>query len=131
MIKGLMAIGIVLLSFPSLLYSQSSSQSQMAASDIYKSASPSVVLIETYGEDGKVSAAGSGFLVGASGEILTNYHVIAHTKRATVRLANDDAYDDVTVLDIDKRKDIALIKIKAVGVPYLKLGRSGSLQVGS
>src|SRR5256885_2198963 len=103
---------------------------QMNARDLYKMASPSVVLIETYSEDNKVNGSGSGFLVGANGEILTNFHVIAHTKRVTVRLANDDAYDEVGVLDSDRRKDIALIKIKAVGLPYLKLGRSSPTQVG-
>jgi S1-C subfamily serine protease len=90
--------------------------------DIYKTAGPSVVLIETYGEDGKVSGSGSGFLVSADGRILTNFHVIAHTKRATVRLANEDAYDTVRVLNVDKRKDIALLKIDAVSLPWLKLG---------
>jgi Trypsin-like peptidase domain len=130
MVKGLSIFALVLLSLPSQVIAASHPQSQIVASDLYRSASPSVVLIETYGDDGKVAATGSGFLVGASGEILTNYHVIAHTKRATVRLANDDAYDDVLVLDIDKRKDIALIKIKAVGLPFLKLGRSGSVQIG-
>jgi S1-C subfamily serine protease len=85
-------------------------------------AGPSVVLIETYGDDGKVSGSGSGFLVSADGQILTNFHIIAHTKRATVRLANEDAYDYVGFLDVDKRKDIALLKIKAVNLPYLRLG---------
>lgn len=80
---------------------------QKTAGDIYKMAGPSVVLIETYGEDGKVSGSGSGFLISADGRILTNFHVIAHTKRATVRLANEDAYDAVHVLAVDKRKDIA------------------------
>lgn len=74
-------------------------------------------LIETYGEDGKVSGSGSGFLVSADGQILTNFHVIAHSKRATVTLTNQDAYDSVGVLDVDKRKDIALLKIKAVNLP--------------
>jgi hypothetical protein len=103
---------------------------EKTASDIYKQAGPSVVLIETYGDDGKVSGTGSGFLVGADGRILTNFHVIAHTKRATVTLANQDAYDSVNVLDVDRRKDIALLKIKAVGLPYLKLGQSGPAQIG-
>lgn len=101
-----------------------------AAGDLYRAAAPSVVLIETYGPDGKVSSTGTGFIVSASGAILTNFHVIAHTKRATVRLANEDAYDTVEILDVDKRKDIALIKIKAVSLPYLTLGRSGSVQIG-
>jgi hypothetical protein len=34
------------------------------------------------------------------------------------------------VIDVDKRKDIALLKIKAVSLPYLKLGQSGTAQVG-
>jgi hypothetical protein len=100
------------------------------AADLYKQASPSVVLIEIYNSKGEVSAKGSGFLVSAEGAILTNYHVVAHTKQATVRLANDDAYDTVEVLEIDKRKDIALIKIKGFGLPFLKLGRSGDVEVG-
>lgn len=102
----------------------------VSATDLYKTASPSVVLIEVYDDGGKVSGSGSGFVVGADGAILTNYHVVAHTKRATVRLANGDAYDDVSVLDLDKRKGIALIKIKAIDLPPLKLGHSASVQVG-
>lgn len=105
-------------------------QTTVSGGDLYKLASPSVVLIEVYGDDDKVSGSGSGFIVSSDGEILTNYHVIAHTKKATVRLANEDAYDDVTVLDIDKRKDIALIKIKAIDLVPLKLGHSSSVQVG-
>ena len=69
-------------------------------------------------------------MVSADGKILTNYHVIAHSKQATVRLANKDAYDGVGVLDIDKRKDIALIKIKAVDLPFLALGKSCAVDVG-
>jgi Trypsin-like peptidase domain len=103
---------------------------QLGPGDIYKLSSPSVVLIETYGDDGKVSGSGSGFLVSADGRILTNFHVIAHSKRATVRLANEDAYDTVEVIDVDKRKDIALIKIKAVNQPFVKLGHSNTVQVG-
>lgn len=119
------------LALPLLLHAQTTQPtSEKAAGDIYKAAGPAVVLIETYGDDGKVSGSGSGFLVSADGKILTNFHVIAHTKRATVTLANNDAYDSVSVLDVDKRKDIALVKIKAVDLPYLKLGHSGAAQVG-
>ena len=35
------------------------------AGELFKTASPSVVLIEIYGEDGKVSGSGSGFVVAA------------------------------------------------------------------
>ncbi len=100
------------------------------AGEIYKKASPAVVLIESLNEKHEVAAAGSGFLVSSDGKILTNYHVIAHTKEVTVRLANKDAYDAVDVLDIDKRKDIALIKIKAVDLPFLTVGKSSTVDIG-
>ncbi len=34
------------------------------------------------------------------------------------------------VLEVDKRKDIALIKIKGFGLPFLKLGRSQDVEIG-
>jgi S1-C subfamily serine protease len=89
-----------------------------------------VVLIEIYNAGGEVSGAGSGFLVSADGKILTNYHVVHHAKRVTVKLANKDAYDDVQVLDVDKRRDIALLTIKVVGLPYVTLGKSGAVEIG-
>ncbi len=125
---------LFVMGFPSLLISQAVPQSpttpKTVAGEIYLKASPAVVLIETYDEKGEVAAAGSGFLISADGKILTNYHVVAHTKSATVRLANKDAYDSVDVLDIDKRKDIALVKIKAVGLPFLSLGESTGVDIG-
>lgn len=123
---------LVLILIPSLVRGQAtqSQPPQLGPRDIYKASSPAVVLIETYGDDGKVSGSGSGFLVSADGRILTNFHVIAHSKRATVRLANEDAYDTVEVIEVDKRKDIALIKIKAVNQPFVKLGHSNAAQVG-
>jgi hypothetical protein len=99
-------------------------------SEIYKKASPSVVLIELYDEKGKIFKRGTGFLVSADGAILTNFHVVEHTKQATVRMANEDAYDTVDVLDVDKRKDIALVKIRAFGLAPLRLGTSSAVQVG-
>ena len=117
-----------------ILFAQSQTKEQgqpgTLAGEIYKKASPAVVLIETLNEKHEVAAAGSGFLVSSDGKILTNYHVIAHTKEATVRLANKDAYDAVDVLDIDKRKDIALIKIKALDLPFLIVGKSGTVDIG-
>jgi S1-C subfamily serine protease len=117
---------------PSIVQGQAAQYqpASLGPGDIYKMSSPSVVLIETYGDDGKVSGAGSGFLVSADGRILTNFHVIAHSKRATVRLANEDAYDSVEVVDVDRRKDIAVIKIKAVNQPVVKIGHSTAVQVG-
>lgn len=102
----------------------------LSAVDIYRKASPAVVLIQTSDLQGGVSRAGSGFLVSGDGVIVTNFHVVAHAKQVTVRLANQDVYDTIEVLDVDERKDIAIVKIKAIGLPHLTLGTSGDVEVG-
>jgi V8-like Glu-specific endopeptidase len=100
------------------------SKAPQSAVTIYQNAAPAVVAIAV--ENG----LGSGFIVSGDGMIVTNFHVISQTRTATVRLAEGDSYDDVQVLDVDKRKDIAVIKIKAVDLPFLKLGNSTNLEVG-
>ena len=93
---------------------------------VYEKAAPAVVFIQV-----DHAVMGSGFLVSPDGKIVTNLHVIARSKKATVRLDNGDAYDDVQVLDCDKRKDIAILKIKAVDLPFLKLGKSAHEEIGA
>lgn len=105
-------------------------QGVVDAGDLYKRSSPAVVTIEALGDDGKIKKTGSGLLTSADGRLLTNFHVISSSKNATVRLANGDAYDRVDVISIDKRKDIAYLKIPAVDLPFLKLGRSAGVEIG-
>ena len=57
-----------------VLVSYSSAQETVA--DIVKRSSDAVVLIVISNSAGQETALGSGFLVSADGEIVTNYHVI-------------------------------------------------------
>jgi hypothetical protein len=120
-----------LIVFPLLGYFLSAQQPRdFKPSEIYGRSSQAVVLIRTNDAKGKPYSQGTGFIVSADGKIFTNYHVIQHAKSASVFLANGDAYDSVDVIEIDKRKDIALIRIKAVDLPILQLGKSSELQPG-
>ena len=85
------------------------------------------------GEQRAVSG-GSGVLISASGEILTNYHVIASmgdsdNNALEVKTNNGKTYK-ATVLGKDKELDIALVKIEATHLPFAKLGESDSLRIG-
>src|SRR5438309_3244609 len=68
---------------------------------------------------------GSGFLINDAGEIITNNHVITGSQNITVTLSDKKQYK-ATVLGIDRRNDLALIKIKDGGrkFPYVHLGDS-------
>lgn len=103
---------------------------KLEASSIYEKAAPSVVFITCIDAKGQVSS-GSGVILRADGIIATNFHVISDAVAAKVQLSNSDIYDDVSVLDTDERKDIAILKIKAVNLPVLSVADSDSVKVGA
>jgi S1-C subfamily serine protease len=74
--------------------------------------------------------AGSGFIINADGRILTNYHVVKGSAQLTVTL-NDKKTYKASILGVDRRADLALIKIDAERkLPALPLGDSDKLVGG-
>lgn len=92
-------------------------------------ATAAVVLVAV--EAGSRSRQGSGFIVDQEGLILTNHHVIRDATNATVRLSSGDIYDRVTVMAVDERRDLAVLKIAGFGLPTLRLGNSDSVRIGT
>ncbi len=105
--------------------------------DVYKAAREATVNItsvvyhenffmQVYPSEG----TGSGFILNADGEILTNHHVVNGTSQLTVTLADKKVYK-ARVLGTDPRDDLALIKIDTGRkLPTMRLGDSDALQVG-
>lgn len=127
-------VSTVLLSVSLIVPPLASSPASERTSDgarIFNSAGPAVVLIETIDDQtGDVQKLGSGFVVSPDGKILTNFHVIAHSRRARITLADRREFEDVKVLAIDEINDIALLKISALSLPTLPLGSSAPVVVG-
>src|SRR5262252_965900 len=73
--------------------------------------------------------AGSGFIISADGQILTNYHVVGDADRITVKL-NDGREFTAKTMGTDQPSDIAVIKIEAQDLPVLRLGDSDAMEVG-
>lgn len=71
----------------------------------------------------------SGFLVSEDGYIATNNHVVGENGKVVVRL-NDGQEFQARIIGKDPSTDIAIIKIDAKNLPYLKLGNSDRLKVG-
>ncbi len=72
---------------------------------------------------------GSGFILSSDGYILTNDHVINGAKKVTVTLASKRVFT-AKVVGYSKTYDIALLKIKATGLPTVKIGNSANLKAG-
>jgi serine protease Do len=72
---------------------------------------------------------GSGFIVSSDGYVLTNAHVVADASEVTVKLTDRREFA-AKVIGVDKRSDIALIKIAATGLPTVRFGDSAQLRPG-
>jgi serine protease Do len=72
---------------------------------------------------------GSGFIVSADGYVMTNAHVVEDADEVVVTLTDKREFKAKTI-GFDKRTDVALVKIEATGLPFVKIGDSSKLRVG-
>jgi len=72
---------------------------------------------------------GSGFVVSADGIILTNAHVVKGAEEISVRM-NDQRTFKAELIGLDEQTDVAVIKVKASGLPSVRLGNSDRAEVG-
>jgi serine protease Do len=72
---------------------------------------------------------GSGFILSQDGYVLTNWHVVSDSDTVTVRLTNRREYK-AKVIGADPHTDVALVKIDATGLPFVKIGDPNRLEVG-
>ncbi|XP_067298772.1 serine protease HTRA3a isoform X1 [Pseudorasbora parva] len=109
--------------------------------DVVEKIAPAVVHVELFlnhplfGRHVPLSS-GSGFIMTQTGLIVTNAHVVASSATVTgrqhlqVQLHDGHTYE-ASIRDIDKKSDIATIKINAKKkLPVLSLGQSSDLRPG-
>jgi serine protease Do len=77
----------------------------------------------------EVRGLGSGFIVSPDGLILTNAHVVEGAEEVTVRL-NDRREFKAKVLGADKQTDVAVLRIEAKDLPFVKIGDPNASNVG-
>ncbi len=82
------------------------------------------------GQQMPTQGLGSGFIISADGQIVTNHHVVAGAETVKVKLADGRSFD-AEVLGSDPMTDIAVLKITAdVDLPTVAFGTSKDLRVG-
>lgn len=74
-------------------------------------------------------STGSGVIISPDGLIVTNHHVIDKSNSIRVTLHNKKEYE-AKLIGSDPSTDLALLKIDARDIPFLKFGNSDSLQIG-
>ena len=72
---------------------------------------------------------GSGFVINADGDVITNNHVVDGATEIRVKLADGREFAG-RVVGRDPRTDLALLKVEARGLPTIPVGDSSALKVG-
>ncbi|MGH8250622.1 MAG: Do family serine endopeptidase [Steroidobacteraceae bacterium] len=76
-----------------------------------------------------VRGEGSGFVISADGYILTNAHVVDQAREVTVRTTDRREYR-AKVVGVDKSTDVAVLKIDAASLPYVRIGNDTDVKPG-
>jgi len=105
---------------------------------LVKNVEPAVVTIKTnievqggFGRTMTGRAAGTGIVLTADGEILTNAHVVADATAITVTLNGETTPRNATLIGSDTTNDVALLKVAGVSnLTPAKIGDSDKVLVG-
>jgi Do/DeqQ family serine protease len=73
--------------------------------------------------------AGSGVIITKDGYIVTNNHVVEGAEEIEITLDNNKVYE-AELVGTDPATDVALLKIEADNLPYLRFGNSDDLRLG-
>lgn len=72
---------------------------------------------------------GSGFILSQDGFVMTNAHVVEGADEVVVTLT-DKREIKARIIGADRRTDVAVVKIDASGLPFVKIGDVNKLKVG-
>ena len=80
-------------------------------------------------EEERPRGVGSGFILTADGDVMTNAHVVEDASEVLVTLPDKREFK-AKIVGADKRTDVAVVKIEATGLPAVKVGDISRLRVG-
>jgi serine protease Do len=81
------------------------------------------------GEEEAPRGVGSGFILSADGFVMTNAHVVEDASEVIVTLSDRREFK-ARIIGADKRTDVAVVKIEATGLPFVRVGDVNKLKVG-
>jgi hypothetical protein len=124
--------GVALLLLPALVAAPTDlpAQASLEPTAIAALAREATVQVRSVDEHGRRIGSGTGFLISPDGMIVTNFHVIAGAHSLQVDPADGAEHAQVLYVAGDPGHDIALIKLAAGGLPWLRIREEPEAEVG-
>lgn len=98
--------------------------------DIIEANGKAVGLVATLDSEGNYEEKFACFFVSPNGVLVTAYEPIAEAEALEVILPDGSKIRDVSVVNVDPRKDIAVLKVNAEGLPAVVMGDSDRTRLG-
>jgi hypothetical protein len=92
---------------------------KLTTAQIADRATPSVVIIENFNQDGAKAEQGSGYVFSGDGIVITNYHVIRGAKSLNVKVPGSEPYRVDSVLGYEIDHDVAALQVSGSSLPAL------------
>jgi hypothetical protein len=108
-----------------------SAQHALTGDEVVERVAPAVALIIVGQGNGQLSGVGSGVVVRSDGVLLTGFHLVKDARAVQVRLKNGEIYDRAELIDADRRRDVAALRIPATGLTALPVARLEEARPGS
>jgi hypothetical protein len=102
----------------------------LTGEQVVERVAPAVVMILVGQGSGQLAGVGSGVIVGREGMLLTAYHVVKDAKEIQVRLKNHEIYDNVDLMAVDERRDIAALRLRAAGSEGVAIAPADAVKPG-
>jgi hypothetical protein len=83
----------------------------LGTAQIAELATPSVVVVENYNEDGQKAELGSGYVFSPDGIVMTNYHVVRGAASLAVKIPGREETRVDSLLGYDVAHDVAALKL--------------------
>ncbi|MBI3231120.1 MAG: DegQ family serine endoprotease [Burkholderiales bacterium] len=84
---------------------------------------------QAQGDEEVPRGVGSGFIVSSDGYVLTNAHVVDGADEVYVKLTDKREFK-AKIIGVDKRTDVAVVKIDGGNLPRITIGDSSKIRVG-
>ncbi|MCS7235954.1 MAG: trypsin-like peptidase domain-containing protein [Armatimonadota bacterium] len=122
-----MTRGAVLVALAVLVAATTAAGQTFSPQVLYERAAPAVALVRTVQEDRQ--GAGSAFAISRDGWVVTAAHVVRRADRISVEFEVGRRLR-ARLVGYDARRDVALLRVDATGLAFLRLAEPGGLQVG-